>query len=160
MEFFVVKKLVTEQKITEQESPPAWTQEAYRPRRIKYLLSYPGCGGGTGGTPSLARVPPILTWMGGGVTPFCSDLARSGVPPILTWDQSLGYLPERIRDQWKYYGMEMGYPPPPPRFEQTANMTSRLVLRTRSVKTLVTLKCLKFGRIRQPDRHTYGHHSR
>ena len=29
-----------------------------------------------------------------------------------TWDQSLGYSPKNTWDQLKYYGMEMGYPPP------------------------------------------------
>ena len=39
-----------------QESPPAWTQEAYRPRRIKY---YPRWG-----TPSPVGVPPQPGLMG------------------------------------------------------------------------------------------------
>ena len=99
--------------------------------QVLHLLSYRGGGGGRG--------YPILD---------------GGYPPVLTWDQSLGYPPERTWDQWKYYGMEMGYPwkghgtsgshygikmgyPPPPGCEQTENITSRLVLRTRSVKYLV-----------------------
>ena len=72
--------------------------------------------------------PPGRAGRGGGKVPH-PDLAR-GVPPCL----GLGYPPkkgpgishwgtppqERTCDQWKYYGMEMGYiPPPPPRCEQT-----------------------------------------
>ena len=45
----------------QQDSPPAWTQEAYWPRCIKYSICCPVPGGG--GTPP--RVPPILTWLGG-----------------------------------------------------------------------------------------------
>ena len=113
-----------------EESPPAWTQEAYRSPRIKYSICCPVLSWGRG-TLSLARVPPppVLTWLRGypilgqgtphldlvGVPP-CLDLARVpppsvpgwGIPPWEgTWDQSLGY-PPRTLDQLKYYGMEMG----------------------------------------------------
>ena len=37
-----------------QESSPAWTQEAYRPRRIKYSICYPVLGG----VPPPVGVPP------------------------------------------------------------------------------------------------------
>ena len=80
------------------------------------------------GTPSLAGGYPILAWWGypipsQGVPYLGLPLSREG-----TWDQSLGYTPlkghgtsrsimrwkwgtsqERTWDQWKYYGMEMGY---------------------------------------------------
>ena len=70
-----------------QENPPAWTQEAYRPRRIKYSICCPV----RGGTPSqVTPPPPVLTWPGGypisgtprpdlvGVYPI------SGIP-LLSW---------------------------------------------------------------------------
>ena len=51
----------------QQESPPAWTQEAYRPRHINYSICcpvpgggevpHPRWGGGQGG-PNLTGVPP------------------------------------------------------------------------------------------------------
>ena len=105
--------------------------------QVLHLLSYPR------GVPH--------PWMG--VPPSRgTPLSWLGYPsPILTWDQSLGYPPgnERTWDQWKYYGMEMEYPqkghgtsgsimgwrwvPSPLRCEQTENITSRIVLRTRSV---------------------------
>ena len=73
--------------VVEQESPPVWTQEAYRPRRIKYSIccSVPGVGG----------IP-----CGGG--PPWLDFA--GVPSPLGVD-----------------------------WQQSENITSRLVPRTRSV---------------------------
>ena len=46
--------------ITQQDSPPAWTQEAYRPPRGKHMLCYPRWGG----------VPTLVggTYPGGGGT--------------------------------------------------------------------------------------------
>ena len=52
--------------LNKQESPPAWTQEVYRPRRIKYSICCPTLGG-----------------------------TRSLVPLVLTWVQSLGYSPRK-----------------------------------------------------------------
>ena len=70
-----------------QESPPAWTQEAYRPPCSDYSFCcpnwvppHPDLAGGVpcqGGYPTW--VPPILAW---------GDPARGypiWVPPILTW---------------------------------------------------------------------------
>ena len=77
--------------------------------QVLHLLSYPWGGGGRypipgqwgypisrrgiphpwlGGTPSLARVPPIWTWLG-----YPSSAPGWGNPPPQegTWDQSLGY---------------------------------------------------------------------
>ena len=87
----------------EKESPPMWTRETYRPPHSNYSLCCPILGGGLT-RPWWGSVPhpwwgyPIL----GTVLP-CPDLVRGypGVPPERTWDQ------------WKYYGMKMGYPPPP-----------------------------------------------
>ena len=86
--------------LTEQESPPAWMQEAYRPRRIKYSVWYPKWGtpqqgypparfdrGGTQGgeppTPSRGtvwRAPGQVWWGGSEVVPPWLDLAV--VPPL------------------------------------------------------------------------------
>ena len=61
-----------------QDSPPAWTQEPYRPPLIKYSMCCPVPGGYSGYPP-----PPVLTWLGVGYLGVCAPLA--GVPPILTW---------------------------------------------------------------------------
>ena len=76
-------------KQTKQESPPAWTQEAYRPRRIKYYICCPVPGGYPPSGPG--RVPPSrgylpLAWgtpWAGGTPPW-----PGGLPPSWTW---LGY---------------------------------------------------------------------
>ena len=107
-----------------QESPPAWTQEAYRPRRIKYSICFPKWGtpgrvapqaGLMGdlrwGTPS-GRVPPWPGLMGGGtrggvlpgrVPPL------TGVPPGQVWwgvnKVDLAGVPS---PGWTW----LGYPPP------------------------------------------------
>ena len=83
---------------------------------------------GGGGNPVLAgkrRVPPFLSWLGRGVYPspvLTGEYPRTGVLH-LTWAWNtpclglgytpclgLGYPPERIWDQWKYYGMDIKYP--------------------------------------------------
>ena len=104
-----------------QESP-AWTQETYRPRRIKYYhllpeVGYPLTRSDGGGYPRwdtphlhLAGVPPpIWTWLG---------------YPHQTW---LGYPPHLV----------LAWVPPPPRCRQTDRHVSKhnipVVLRTRSV---------------------------
>ena len=82
-----------------QESPPAWTQEAYRPPRTKYSLCWCVCVGGAGGTPSThgGGYPsrpgqggyPIQSWPGG--YPIQSWW---GVPPTSqTWPGGLGGFP-------------------------------------------------------------------
>ena len=103
--FFLLKrKLVpipqlSESK-TEQESPPAWTQEAYRQRRIKYSICYLRWG-----TP-----PGQVWWEGGGGNP------RWGIPG-------------QVQQRWVYlrWGTPnwtwLGYPPPPNRCGQTENIT-------------------------------------
>ena len=58
-----------------QESPPAWTQEAYRPRRIKYSICYPV----RGGVPPPVGVPPLPGPMWGGVPEVWYP--PIGVPP-------------------------------------------------------------------------------
>ena len=70
---------ITDEDITipKQESPPAWTQEAYRPRRIKYSICYLRWG-----TPLAGGVPPgQVSWEGtrGGIPP------PVGVPPGYVW---------------------------------------------------------------------------
>ena len=61
-----------------QDSPPAWTQEAYRSPHSEYSFCCPN----QGGYPIPARVgippliPPILTWQG---------VPNPWVPPVLTW---------------------------------------------------------------------------
>ena len=103
---------------------------------VLHLLSYPGGGEGVYPIPGQGEVSPswyplpILTWLGRGYpipglgvpppwgTP-CRDLGPViGVPPRkdmgpveVLWDGD-GTPLERIWDQWKYYGMEMGYPQP------------------------------------------------
>ena len=113
-----------------QESPPAWTQEAYRLSHIKYSISCPIPGGtlSLDGrisplSPSLVSVPwypqPGLGYPLARYLPSQGQGAPSqdwGTPQKGTWDLSLGYPrkdmgPWWLWYQWKYYGMEMGYPP-------------------------------------------------
>ena len=111
-----IKKNITEEAfritddIYEQESPPAWTQEAHRPPRSKCSLccSVCVCGGGPRwGTPNMGypprhRVPPEmghppdLRWG----TPT-SEL-RWGTPPTQTWD-GVPPVPRKCEQTWKYY---------------------------------------------------------
>ena len=73
-----------------QESPPAWTQEAYRPRHIKYSICYPRWG-----TPPIG-VPPARSHSGG---------TWGGVPPS-------GYPPSQGTPQPGLMGgMQGGVPP-------------------------------------------------
>ena len=72
--------------VIEKESPPAWTQEAYRPRRIKYSICCPIPGGGGAGVPTMARGVPTLV---GGYLP-CLGGTYLG-QPVPTLDR--GYLP-------------------------------------------------------------------
>ena len=59
------------------QDSPAWTQEAYRPRRIKYSICCPVLGGG--GTPSLP----------GGIPPWVPPIPTGGYPP--SWPGLGGY---------------------------------------------------------------------
>ena len=142
-----------------QESPPAWTQEAYRPRCIKYSICCPV----PGGVPHLGYPP---SWPDQGVPhlryPPTLDLA--GVPPpIWIWPGSphwtwLGSPPSGPGQgpppsgpgQGPPVGPGWGTPPlnltrvPPSSGpgrgtpsqvltdKESENITSRLVLRTRS----------------------------
>ena len=87
--------------LDEQETPPAWTQEAYRPPCSEYSFCCPNWV-------SPGRAPPVLTWMRGVPTP----LAR--VPPSWTWQ---GTPPRCVShgilgNVAKHYGI---WVPPPPR---------------------------------------------
>ena len=96
----------------------------------------PWMGGGVptldGGTP-----PPVLTWPGGGVPTL-----DGGRGTYLGW----GYpspCPDLARGRGTYLGWGRGtylaqgrYPLSPPRCGQTENITSHLILRTRSVKSV------------------------
>ena len=73
-----------------QESPPAWTQEAYRPQRIKYSICCPILEGGYLPLPGgiylgVPPPPPVLAWPGGGTYLGQEGGTYLGVPPILTW---------------------------------------------------------------------------
>ena len=67
----------------EQESPPAWTQEAYRPPCSKYTLCWSG-GGTPGGAPCQGGVPQVGPYLDldGGVLWAGShlDLDGGGTP--------------------------------------------------------------------------------
>ena len=98
-----------------QESPPAWTQEAYRPPRSKCSLC---CSVGGVPHPDLARggggVPhPDLTWSNPPPPP-----PGPGYHPERTWDQWCGKEPGTGVPPWKGHGtsdlgknMGLGYPP-------------------------------------------------
>ena len=105
-----------------QESPSAWTQEAYWPRCIKY--SRPGltAGGSTwGGVPPAGGTPSREYPLAGSTPPPArSDGGtRGGVPP------GRRYPPAR----WTW----LGYPPQVWTDKQSETITSHLVLHTRSV---------------------------
>ena len=114
--------------LKKQESPPAWTQEAYRPWRIKYSICYmrwgtpPGRGtpqpdlmGGTLGGVSPAGVPPSQVQWGRGYLRRVPLLARSdrgggtqgGVPPSRGSPQLV--VPPLSRSDWG--GTWGGIPP-------------------------------------------------
>ena len=135
--------------VHKQDSPPARNRKRRTARCITcpsitytggVIQSWPGSGypmPGQGGIPSCGTPPPGQYWGTG------SPTWDWGTPQDGMWDQSLGYpSQERTRDQWKYYGMEMGYHPrkdigpvellwdgdgvpPPAGCEQTENITYR-----------------------------------
>ena len=71
-----------------QDSPPAWTQEAYRPPLIKYSVCCPVPGAG------VPPNSPILTWLGGtpGGRPLLAGVPPGGVDWQTKWNH---YLPSR-----------------------------------------------------------------
>ena len=89
------------------------------------------------GTPVMARGYPLPG----------SCLGLGYPPPIWDWVTPRSHLgpvtgvPRRTWDQWKYYGMEIGYtPPPPPGMDgQSENFTFPILL-MRAVKTVSSLK--------------------
>ena len=95
--------------IIEQESPPAWTQEAYHPPCIKYSSAVPSRGVGYPHPALAMRVPP--SWSGWGYP------QEMGVP--LSWEMG---VPTPVR-RWGYPPLgtcrEMGIPP----CEQTHGQT-------------------------------------
>ena len=112
-----------------QESPPAWTQEPYRPRRIKYSICFPKWGYPNSPPPAGGTPRPGLT----------GGYLRWGTPP------GRGYPPTRSDSG----APEVRYPPPPQVWtdKQSETITSRLILRTRSVmKKCESLICYHIGR--------------
>ena len=85
-------------KHSEQDSPPAWTQEAYCPPRSKCTLCSTGQDGGY----------PTLTWLGGGYP----ILGLEYPSPEGTRDQSLGYPPGKdmgpVQVLWDVDGVPPG----------------------------------------------------
>ena len=139
----VVKSFMPANQNSKQESPPVWTQETYWLPRSKYTFCYPDGGvphcrlrsrqGGTpsqvqtGGYPSLAREPPSKAGWG-----YPPSKAGWGNPPPPMLD---GGTPLSRDGGTNLVWTWAGYPPPPPGVDiQSENITSRLVLRTRSVK--------------------------
>ena len=104
----------------EQESPPAWTQEAFRPPCIKYSSAVPSGGRGYPhlvlargySHPDLTRGPPPLPSGPDGGTPLSGP---DGPPGIEIWDMGSGtWVPPSPQkglgtSGWKYYGVEIGY---------------------------------------------------
>ena len=102
--FWTDSSVATLTKHQQQESPPAWTQEAYRPPHSKCSLCWLGTSAshGGGGTPSShGRGLPHLVMVGGVPHPV-----MVGRYPIQSW---WGGYP--IQSCWGY----PGYPPPPSR---------------------------------------------
>ena len=101
--------MILEKQMKKQDSPPAWTQEAYRPPGGKHTLFYPRWGGGTypggrvptlvggtysgrGGTYPGGGVPTLvggyLPWLGGTYPRWGVPTLGGGVPTL-----GRGYLP-------------------------------------------------------------------
>ena len=85
--------------LVQQESPPAWTQEAYRPPCSEYSFCCPTWVP----PPPAGYPPPILTWLGGGTWPGYPPPPGQGTPP--SWPGRGGYL-TRVPPR-------PGYPPHP-----------------------------------------------
>ena len=131
------------QHYLQQESPPAWTQEAYRPRRIKYYsmgyvppigvppaqvwegvpevgYPHPGLMGGTRGGVSPGQVWPVGGGTQDGVPP-CQGTPRpgqmggtqGGVPPCLDLAGVPPYLDLAGVPPPPPAWTWLGYPPPP-----------------------------------------------
>ena len=118
--FFIQNHYTT---IYEQESPPAWTQEAYRPSCSKYSLCCsnwvpppPSCPGwGAGGYPTrvppqqgtplpLGRVPPPPGWTWQGTPPQVSAPWHSGKCCKALWDTGTPPPPGVNKlTKWNYY---------------------------------------------------------
>ena len=107
--------------------------------QLLHLLSYPG------GYPIPGQEEPhtwlqgypILDWGTPRKRPGTSHWGtpRKDMGPVeVLWDGD-GVSPERTWDQWKYYGMEMGYPPGVWTDKQTENITFP-ILRMRAVNVL------------------------
>ena len=102
-----------------QESPPAWTQEAYHPLHSKHSLCC-SLGGGGGGTPSSPDSHPVSNGEyphpvpigGGGREVYPHPVPTGAGYPILTW---LGYPsppPLGLDRMWvsSPIGIRWGYP--------------------------------------------------
>ena len=103
-----MKQITLSVSIIKQESPPVWTQEAYRPRRIKY---YPRWGSPPHwGAPSQVQrgVVPKVGYPLLGYPPARSDRGtQGGVPPMarsdggyLRWDTPIEVPPCQV--WWGY----------------------------------------------------------
>ena len=112
----------------EQESPPAWTQEAYRPPCSKYSLCCPNL------VPPPARVPPQPGYPPARVPPLARVPPSQGTPPWPGYPPGQGTPPAgpgRVQPPppdcpmafWEMLQSIMGYGYPPPRCEQTENIT-------------------------------------
>ena len=90
-----------------QESPPAWTQEAYRPRRIKYSICYPRWGTSPGrGTPPVRSDGGYLRWGPPSRVPPPARSNRRGTRGGVTPQ------PGPMRGTWGGVPSEQGYPRP------------------------------------------------
>ena len=125
--FNSVKQARTSEIIKIQESPPAWTQEAYRPPCSEYSFC----------CPNWVPPPPILTWPKEGGYP--AGGYPTWVPPYWPGGTLPGYPP--VLTQLPGYPHQQGTPPPSwpgrvPRCGLTKwNYYLPVVLRTREVKS-------------------------
>ena len=78
-------------KLNQQESPPAWTQEAYRPPcSCSPDLPTRGWGGGGGHPIQVWGGTPIQSWWG--IPP--PNLTWYGVPPVPSWEGGTPHRPD------------------------------------------------------------------
>ena len=86
--------MVLWKKFVKQESPPAWTQEAYRPPHIKYSI----CCLIPGGVPHLWRGVPYIRMASHGVYILPPSEAGRGTHPL-----DLARVPPKVWTDWKHY---------------------------------------------------------
>ena len=97
--FLTLPRIHSDSLQNKPESPPAWTQEAYRPQRIKYSICYPRWGTSPrpgltgGGYPRWGT--PSQVWWGWGLPEVGYPLGRGTPSQVRQGVPKVGYPPAR-----------------------------------------------------------------